>query len=45
MFFPNGDRYEGEWVNGKRTGKGTYYFAIGNKKEGFWENDKFLGEE
>ena len=25
--FPNGDVYEGDYVNGMRHGKGTYYFG------------------
>ena len=29
-----GDKYEGDWVNGERTGKGTYYSANGDKYEG-----------
>jgi hypothetical protein len=24
MMFPNGDVYQGEWLNGKRSGNGVY---------------------
>eukprot|EP00826_Nyctotherus_ovalis_P045524 TRINITY_DN5049_c0_g3_i1.p1 TRINITY_DN5049_c0_g3~~TRINITY_DN5049_c0_g3_i1.p1 ORF type:complete len:222 (+),score=56.66 TRINITY_DN5049_c0_g3_i1:2669-3334(+) len=32
--FPNGDRYEGEWKQGKMEGYGKYDFANGDKYEG-----------
>jgi len=35
--------YEGETLNGKYHGKGTYYYKSGNKYEGQWENDKQNG--
>ena len=36
--FQNGDRYEGNWQEGKRKGQGTKYFANGDKYEGNWED-------
>ncbi len=39
MNFANGDYYEGDFVNGKRTGKGTLKFANGNIYEGDFVND------
>ena len=27
--WPNGDRYEGDWVNGQRTGQGKYFYSSG----------------
>jgi hypothetical protein len=39
----DGDRYEGEYVDGKRKGNGTYFWANGEKYEGEWENDKRNG--
>ena len=32
MTFPNGDVYTGDWLAGKRTGKGLYlFFESGNR--------------
>ena len=28
--YPNGDKYVGEYMDGKRNGQGTYTFANGN---------------
>lgn len=38
-----GDRrtYDGEWRRGKRHGKGTYMNVQGEKKVGYWLEDKF----
>jgi hypothetical protein len=33
------DRYEGEYLNGKRHGFGTYIYANGNKYSGEYKND------
>ena len=43
MDFPNGDKYEGEWVKGKYHGKGVYIYADGGRLEGSWENGKMVG--
>ena len=32
-------RYEGEMINNKREGRGTFYFNDGDKYEGEWKND------
>jgi hypothetical protein len=36
-FFANGDRYVGEYANGKPTGEGTYTWANGSQYEGQFE--------
>jgi len=46
-YFANGERYDGEFLKGKFSGKGkhkklyvgSYYYANGNKYEGDWNND------
>ena len=45
VFYPNGDRYEGEFKgdNPIRHGKGTYYWKNGEKHSGDWQNDKRHG--
>ncbi len=40
----NGDKYEGEFLNGKFHGKGTYTYANGDKYEGEFLNGKFTGK-
>ena len=37
--FPNGDRYEGEIVNGLASGRGIYSYANGDRYEGEFRND------
>ena len=46
--WPNGDTYEGFWINGKRHGKGTFTYDLGtfvngrrarDIKKGEWIND------
>jgi hypothetical protein len=34
MDYASGDVYEGEWVNGKFQGKGTYIWKNGQKYQG-----------
>ena len=36
--FANGDKYVGEFRNGKKNGQGTYYHANGNKYVGEYRN-------
>jgi len=33
-----GDRYEGQWMNNKRHGRGILFYADGKKFVGEWEN-------
>ena len=35
----NGDRYEGNFVDGERCGKGIYYYLSGDKYEGEYRGD------
>lgn len=37
--YPNGDIYEGKYINGKRHGKGKMTYADGSIYEGEWKND------
>ena len=37
---PDGRRYEGEWKNGKQSGKGTYYNIRGEAIVGEWKDGK-----
>ena len=45
MYYNNKDRYEGDFKNDKREGKGIYYFNSGEKEEGNWKNDKLEENE
>ena len=41
----NGDRYEGDWVNGQRTGQGKYFYSDGGGVyTGEWKNNNRHGE-
>uniref|UniRef100_A0A7S2S1K0 Uncharacterized protein n=1 Tax=Rhizochromulina marina TaxID=1034831 RepID=A0A7S2S1K0_9STRA len=40
---PNGDTYEGEFVDGIREGKGTLQYANGNNYSGAFKDNKFHG--
>lgn len=42
-YYENGDKYDGDWKNGKREGRGNQSFAVGTKYEGEWKNDKMNG--
>lgn len=37
--YPNGDKYSGPFVEGKRQGFGIYYAKCGHRYEGEWMND------
>ena len=40
----NGEKYVGEWKDGKRNGQGTYTYASGNKYVGQWMNSMKHGQ-
>jgi hypothetical protein len=37
--YPNGDKFEGNVINGKKEGRGYYHFKNGDKFEGAFKND------
>ena len=39
MVFTNKDRYEGEFQNGQKHGRGVYFHVDGSKYEGEWNLD------
>jgi hypothetical protein len=39
-----GDKYVGEYKDDKKRGQGTYTFADGKRREGIWEDGKFIRE-
>ena len=40
----NGDKYEGEWKDGKKHGKGTETCSNGDKYEGDWKDGEKHGK-
>ena len=42
--FPSGDKFAGEYKDGKRKGQGTVTFANGDKYVGEWKDDKANGQ-
>ena len=34
IYKTTGEKYEGQWKNGERHGKGIYYYAYGDKYDG-----------
>ena len=40
-----GDRYEGEFRNNKKEGKGIYYYSNGDREMGDYFNDKSIGKQ
>ncbi|MEO0758153.1 MAG: pentapeptide repeat-containing protein [Cyanobacteria bacterium J06648_16] len=43
MVYPNGNRYDGEYRGGQRSGCGTFTFASGRQYMGEFANDLFSG--
>lgn len=42
--WPDGNRYEGEYLNGLKHGKGIFFFANGKIFKGRWKNGQKHGE-
>ena len=40
--FAEGDKYVGEWKDGKQNGQGTYTFASGIKAVGYFMNGEYI---
>lgn len=40
----NGEKYEGNYVENKKSGQGKYYFSDGSVYDGNWENDIMQGK-
>ena len=43
LSYTNGDKFEGEVLNGVREGYGIYFYHNGDKYEGWWQNNKKHG--
>src|SRR5689334_13036979 len=43
MVYINGERYDGDWKNNRKDGKGIMIFLNGDKYDGEWKNDKMHG--
>ncbi len=41
--YANGDRYEGDWKDGKRTGRGVIVWGSGNRYEGDFKDGRRTG--
>ena len=39
FIWSNGDKYEGDWKNGKKHGQGTIFYQDGSKLEGEFKDD------
>ncbi len=42
--WPNGNRYLGEWIDGKQQGQGTFTWANGDRYAGEWRDGKQTGQ-
>ena len=41
--WPDGNRYEGDFVDGKKHGRGVFTWADGSRYEGDWRDDELTG--
>ena len=44
MYYNDGNRYEGDWKNDRREGKGVYYRNNGDREIGDFYNGKAIGK-
>ena len=44
MNMPNGDKYEGQFQENKKNGKGIFIWINGDKYEGEWVSDMRFGK-
>ena len=42
--WPNGDRYIGQYINGKRNGLGDMEYGDGDIYRGAWRNGQYHGQ-
>ena len=40
IYYPNGDRFEGEFREGMKDGEGTYYCQDGRERKGEWNSEE-----
>jgi len=45
MLFKNGNKYTGQWKNGKFHGNGTFTFSYGKELTGKWKNGELVEEK
>mmetsp|Transcript_19471 Transcript_19471/g.33104 ORF Transcript_19471/g.33104 Transcript_19471/m.33104 type:complete len:84 (-) Transcript_19471:6-257(-) len=41
---PDGSKYDGEWKDDKKNGRGVYTYPDGSKYDGEWKDDIFVEE-
>ena len=44
ILYSNGEKYIGQWKNGKYNGKGSYIYPDGKEIKGYWKEDDFIGK-
>jgi hypothetical protein len=40
----SGDKYIGDWKEGRRHGMGNYFYSDGDRYEGEWRNDERVSQ-
>ena len=40
FYWPDGRKYDGQWLNGKQDGVGVYSTANGKSRKGEWKDGK-----
>jgi len=43
MFYKDGSRHEGEYLNGSRNGHGVFYYSTGDRYDGEWKDGVYDG--